>query len=111
MIPTKPPPTLKHPENFSNEFADFISRCLVKNPEERPSATNLSHNKFIKSAKPVSVLKSLCEMALKMLEEEEEQEDSVSIVCGVCPLSQYFEAKCIIMVCNHWSFIVMCVCV
>ena len=82
MIPTKPPPTLKQPENFSNEFADFISRCLVKNPEERPSATNLLHNKFIKSAKPVSVLKSLVDMAMKMLEEEEEeeQEDSVSFM-------------------------------
>ena len=79
MIPTKPPPTLKQPENFSNEFSDFISRCLVKNPEERPSATNLSHHKFIKTAKPVSVLKNLVEMAMKMLEEEEEeQEDSVS---------------------------------
>lgn len=77
MIPTKPPPTLKQPENFSNEFSDFISRCLVKNPEERPSATNLSHHKFIKTAKPVSVLKNLVEMAMKMLEEEEEeQEDS-----------------------------------
>ena len=79
MIPTKPPPTLKNSENFSNEFADFISRCLVKNPEERPSATTLLHNKFIKSAKPVSVLKNLVEMAMKMLEEEEEQEDSVSL--------------------------------
>ena len=79
MIPTKPPPTLKEPEGFSNEFSDFISKCLVKNPEERPSATNLSHHKFIKTAKPVSVLKNLVEMAMKMLEEEEEeQEDSVS---------------------------------
>ena len=82
MIPTKPPPTLKQPENFSNEFSDFISRCLVKNPEERPSTTNLLYHKFIRTAKHVSVLKNLVEMAMKMLEEEEEEEeeeqDSVS---------------------------------
>lgn len=83
MIPTKPPPTLKNPENFSNEFSDFISRCLVKNPEERPSAINLSHHKFIKSAKPVSVLKSLVEKAIKMLEEEEEEEQDDSVSQGL----------------------------
>lgn len=71
MIPTKPPPTLKEPEKFSNEFSDFISSCLVKNPEQRLSATALLQHRFIKSAKNVSVLKDLIQHAMKILEEEE----------------------------------------
>jgi serine/threonine kinase 3 len=38
MIPTKPPPTLKVPEDWSPLFIDLISKCLVKNPEERTTA-------------------------------------------------------------------------
>ena len=48
MIPTKPPPTVKEPDKFSPEFSDFIARCLVKNPEERPSATALLQHKFLR---------------------------------------------------------------
>ena len=85
MIPTKPPPTLKDPNKFSNEFSDFISRCLVKNPEERPSATALLQHKFIKSAKNVSTLKELVQYAQKLVEEEEEDSGSdVSLQCCLC---------------------------
>lgn len=38
MIPTKPPPTLKNPKEWSSTFQDFISKSLIKNPEERSSA-------------------------------------------------------------------------
>lgn len=41
MIPTKPPPTFKDDERRSKEFLDFVSKCLVKNPEERATATQL----------------------------------------------------------------------
>lgn len=41
MIPTKPPPTLKNLEEWSILFQDFISKCLIKNPEERTSAVEL----------------------------------------------------------------------
>lgn len=41
MIPTKPPPTFKNPEKWSTEMQDFVSKCLVKKPEERMSATQL----------------------------------------------------------------------
>lgn len=71
MIPTKPPPTLKEADKFSNEFSDFISRCLIKNPEERQSATALLQHKFIKTAKPIAVVKDLIQDAMRILEEEE----------------------------------------
>lgn len=78
MIPTKPPPTLKEPKSFSNDFSDFIRACLVKNPEERPSATALNQHKFIKGAKSVSVLKELVQKAMRIVEEEYDSE-SVSV--------------------------------
>lgn len=41
MIPTRPPPTLSNPKKFSKEFIDFIARCLVKEPNKRPTAAEL----------------------------------------------------------------------
>ena len=41
MIPTKPPPTFKDADKWSEEFLDFVSKCLVKNPEDRATATQL----------------------------------------------------------------------
>jgi len=41
MIPTKPPPTFKEPEKWSEDFKDFVAKCLVKNPEERATASQL----------------------------------------------------------------------
>ena len=41
MIPTRPPPVFKDPQLWSYEFQDFVAKCLVKNPEERASATVL----------------------------------------------------------------------
>lgn len=73
MIPTKPPPTVKEPDKFSPEFSDFISRCLVKNPEERPSATELLQHKFLRLAKSMNVLRDLVHYAMSLVEEEEQE--------------------------------------
>lgn len=83
MIPTKPPPTLKEPKMFSNDFSDFIRMCLVKNPEERPSATSLLQHKFIKTAKSVTVLKELVQRAMQIVEEDDDSGSvSVGTMCG-----------------------------
>jgi serine/threonine protein kinase len=41
LIPTKPPPTLKNPDEWSTSFNDLIAKCLVKDPEERTTAEEL----------------------------------------------------------------------
>lgn len=41
MIPTNPPPTFTTPDLWSASFRDFVSKCLVKNPETRATATQL----------------------------------------------------------------------
>lgn len=56
MIPTKPPPSFREIDRWSPEFIDFVSLCLVKNPEERASATDLLQHEFIKAAKPNNIL-------------------------------------------------------
>ncbi|KAK5873119.1 hypothetical protein PBY51_013761 [Eleginops maclovinus] len=78
MIPTNPPPTFRKPELWCPEFQDFVSQCLVKNPESRATATQLLQHPFIMSAKPSTVLRALItdamEIKLKKQEEEEQRE-------------------------------------
>ncbi|XP_028303818.1 serine/threonine-protein kinase 4-like [Gouania willdenowi] len=78
MIPTNPPPTFRNPELWSEAFIDFISQCLVKNPENRATATQLLQHPFIKAAKPSSVLRALItdaiEIKLKRQEQAEQRE-------------------------------------
>uniref|UniRef100_A0A3Q4GZI3 non-specific serine/threonine protein kinase n=1 Tax=Neolamprologus brichardi TaxID=32507 RepID=A0A3Q4GZI3_NEOBR len=95
MIPTNPPPTFRNPDLWSPGFRDFVSQCLVKNPENRATATQLLQHPFIKSAKPNSILRALItdamEIKLKRQEEEQREQDADDdensstikiIVCG-----------------------------
>ncbi|XP_052238013.1 myosin-IIIb-like isoform X2 [Dreissena polymorpha] len=47
-IPRNPPPTMKHPEQWSETCKDFISRCLTKDYEERPYIWDFLEHPFIK---------------------------------------------------------------
>uniref|UniRef100_A0A3Q4GK23 non-specific serine/threonine protein kinase n=1 Tax=Neolamprologus brichardi TaxID=32507 RepID=A0A3Q4GK23_NEOBR len=80
MIPTNPPPTFRNPDLWSPGFRDFVSQCLVKNPENRATATQLLQHPFIKSAKPNSILRALItdamEIKLKRQEEEQREQDA-----------------------------------
>ncbi|KAF6361850.1 myosin IIIB [Rhinolophus ferrumequinum] len=49
-IPRNPPPTLLHPEKWCEEFNHFISQCLIKDFEKRPSITHLLDHPFIQGA-------------------------------------------------------------
>jgi serine/threonine protein kinase len=50
MIPSKPPPTLDDPSQWSKDFVDFVKVCLLKNPAERPDSTELTKHAFMKMA-------------------------------------------------------------
>eukprot|EP00047_Mylnosiga_fluctuans_P024707 m.168528 g.168528 ORF g.168528 m.168528 type:complete len:440 (+) comp9910_c1_seq9:5217-6536(+) len=54
MIPTKPPPTLHQPDDWSDAFKAFVAACLVKNPEERASAVALLQHAFVAAADTTS---------------------------------------------------------
>ncbi|XP_077930210.1 myosin-IIIa [Halichoerus grypus] len=62
-IPRNPPPKLRQPEIWSAEFNDFISKCLTKDYEKRPTVSDLLEHKFITQieGKDVMLQKQLME--------------------------------------------------
>lgn len=66
LIPKNPPPVLEG--NFSKGFKEFVSMCLNKDPEERPTAKELLRNKFIRSAKRTNCLIELIERRQRWLQ-------------------------------------------
>jgi len=59
LIPKNPPPQLEG--NFSKAFKEFVSICLNKDANERPTAKDLLKHRFIKTAKKTSSLVELIE--------------------------------------------------
>ncbi|XP_068215254.1 myosin-IIIb-like isoform X2 [Palaemon carinicauda] len=49
QIPRNPPPQLDRPVEWTMDFNDFISECLVKDFEQRPIAKELLQHPFIKN--------------------------------------------------------------
>jgi serine/threonine kinase 3 len=70
MIPTKPPPSFREPDRWSPEFIDFVSICLVKNPEERANATDLLQHEFIRNSKANSILHHIIAEAKEIRENQ-----------------------------------------
>ncbi|XP_006871745.1 PREDICTED: myosin-IIIa [Chrysochloris asiatica] len=62
-IPRNPPPKLRKSELWSAEFNDFISKCLTKDYEKRPTVSDLLQHKFITQieGKDVTLQKQLME--------------------------------------------------
>jgi hypothetical protein len=50
LITTKGIPDLKEPGKWTNEFRDFISKCLEKEAEQRPDANEMLQHPFLKKA-------------------------------------------------------------
>jgi serine/threonine protein kinase len=46
-IPRNPPPCLRQPHEWSNEFNDFIRQCLIKNFETRPTVEYILKHPFL----------------------------------------------------------------
>ncbi|CAG9759603.1 unnamed protein product [Ceutorhynchus assimilis] len=78
MIPTKPPPSFREPDKWSAEFIDFVTICLVKNPEERATATDLLSHVFIGNAKAPSILSTMIQEAHEIRENQTYRNISVS---------------------------------
>eukprot|EP00298_Acanthocystis_sp_HF-20_P013735 c20486_g2_i1.p1 GENE.c20486_g2_i1~~c20486_g2_i1.p1 ORF type:complete len:538 (+),score=254.93 c20486_g2_i1:1-1614(+) len=47
MIPSKPSPKFKEPNNWSPEFNDFLAQCLVKDFKDRKTAADLLEHPFV----------------------------------------------------------------
>ncbi|KAJ0170042.1 hypothetical protein K1T71_014648 [Dendrolimus kikuchii] len=71
------PPTLDEPSRWSKTFNDFIAKALVKDPEKRPTASDLLKHDFVcgnLDAKPLRDL--LLEYRAEVVEEEVLDDDS-----------------------------------
>lgn len=90
MIPTKPPPSFRQPDRWSSEFIDFVSLCLVKNPEERATATDLLTHEFIRNAKQNSILSQMIAEA-KDIRENQSYKISEAIQQANKQLANQFE--------------------
>jgi serine/threonine protein kinase len=84
LIPKAESPQLQDSSNWSSEFSDFISMCLRKDPEQRPSAKELLQHPFIVQQQHDLSLKSLvqeCTTAIqqfKLLASQAEDSDPES---------------------------------
>ncbi|KAL9105218.1 MAG: hypothetical protein Q9227_009560 [Pyrenula ochraceoflavens] len=58
LIPKAPAPRLES-GNHSKNFRDFIAKCLIKDPDLRPTAKELLKHPFIKSAGSTEALQEL----------------------------------------------------
>lgn len=47
VIPKKPPPTVKEPEDWSNSFNNFLAECLKKESTARPTMSELKTHPFL----------------------------------------------------------------
>ncbi|KAJ3609533.1 hypothetical protein NHX12_024053 [Muraenolepis orangiensis] len=59
MIPTNPPPTFRKPELWTDDFTDFVKKCL---------------HPFISQAKPVSILRDLITEAMEMKAKRQQEQ-------------------------------------
>lgn len=82
MIPQKPPPSFREPDRWSTEFIDFVSLCLVKNPEERALASDLLEHEFIRNAKHRSILKPMIEETCAIREQQRANRTNINAVIG-----------------------------
>eukprot|EP00475_Leptophrys_vorax_P044031 TRINITY_DN8679_c0_g1_i1.p1 TRINITY_DN8679_c0_g1~~TRINITY_DN8679_c0_g1_i1.p1 ORF type:complete len:437 (+),score=101.99 TRINITY_DN8679_c0_g1_i1:41-1351(+) len=70
MIPSKPSPKLPNPAAFSDEFNDFIAKCLQKDPTKRPTAEHLLEHDFLKGApESLTFIQETAEQCMRKLNE------------------------------------------
>uniref|UniRef100_A0A8C5F404 non-specific serine/threonine protein kinase n=1 Tax=Gadus morhua TaxID=8049 RepID=A0A8C5F404_GADMO len=86
------PPSLSHPHRWSPEFRDFVKVSLDKNPESRPTATQLLEHPFVRSVVSNRPLRDLvAEAKAEVMEEiednREEGEDEESSELPLVPLA------------------------
>ncbi|CAL4058984.1 unnamed protein product [Meganyctiphanes norvegica] len=83
------PPRLKFPSQYSEGFNDFISKCLVKDPELRPCTADLLLHPFLSqniSEKPIQHL--LRQYKSDILENLEKENQSVKRKLSISELEQ-----------------------
>ena len=79
LIPSRDPPALSEPDQWSPDFRDFLYQCLTKTPEERPTAKSLLNHAFISSAQANSVLAPVIKETMRLIEEAGGREEALGL--------------------------------
>jgi serine/threonine protein kinase len=75
LIPTREPPTLTNPSEWSEAFQEFLAMCLQKSPDARPTCQELlSKCKFILNAPSNECIADLVEECIDDIEDYRIQE-------------------------------------
>ncbi|GAM22098.1 hypothetical protein SAMD00019534_052730 [Acytostelium subglobosum LB1] len=74
-VPNMPPPKLSNPKDWSPSFNDFIAKCLVKDPEQRPNVGDLLSHPFIQSAKSTECLSNMMRQCVQIKEAQNKDLD------------------------------------
>eukprot|EP00042_Codosiga_hollandica_P058087 m.871619 g.871619 ORF g.871619 m.871619 type:complete len:912 (+) comp59764_c0_seq3:839-3574(+) len=80
-IPKAPPPTLMEGSKWSSEFKDFLAKCLTKDFNQRPYASELLEHPFVKgkdSLKPIRELLKLAEADVEEVLEDLPEDQPVA---------------------------------
>ena len=69
MIPKNDPPTIpeEYIDDFSQEFIDFLAKCLKKNPSSRPTAKQLLQDPFIKNVSDENYVENILQPFIEKL--------------------------------------------
>mmetsp|Transcript_28054 Transcript_28054/g.110301 ORF Transcript_28054/g.110301 Transcript_28054/m.110301 type:complete len:540 (-) Transcript_28054:2553-4172(-) len=92
MIKTKGPPPLQDPERWSEEFTDFLTKCMAKETTERWTAKQLLSHPFLDTA---CTRADFCELVQCALEERElektrfENESVLDFLNGGSDISEF----------------------
>jgi len=76
LIPKNDPPQLEG--NFTKALKEFVALCLMKDPQQRPTAKKLLEHRLIKGAKKTSYLTELIDRYERWVTEHGDEEDSSS---------------------------------
>lgn len=73
-IPQSAPPTLPDPDRWSEDFHNFMARCLVKDFAARPSAAELLTEPFVMQAPSPDVLMPMVRKSMHANEAKEDKD-------------------------------------
>jgi len=73
------PPTLNNPRRWTKPFNDILKRCLVKDPEGRPTALELLSDPFLANAMDKKPILNLLSEAKAEVEVEEQELDDTEV--------------------------------
>ena len=79
LIPSREPPALSEPDQWSSEFRDFLYQCLTKSPDERPTAKELLSHPFVLGAPSNAALTGVIAETMRMIEEAGGREEALGL--------------------------------